>query len=38
MGKNDTDLEEVKKLIDERVAKLTKRLEELEDKIKELEE
>jgi len=38
LGKNDTDLEEVKKLIDERVAKLTKRLEELEDKIKELEE
>ncbi len=38
MGKNDTDLEEVKKLIDERVAKLTKRLEELEDKVKELEE
>jgi len=38
LGKNDTDLEEVKKLIDERVAKLTKRLEELEDKVKELEE
>jgi len=38
LGKNDTDLEEVKKLIDERVAKLAKRLEELEDKIKELEE
>jgi predicted nuclease with TOPRIM domain len=38
LGKNDTDLEEVKKLIDERVAKLEKRIEELEDKVKELEE
>ena len=38
MGKNDTDLEEVKKLIVEQVAKLEKRIEELEDKVKELEE
>ena len=38
MGTNDIDLQEIKKLIDERVAKLEKRIEALENRVNELEE
>jgi len=38
LGTNDIDLQEIKKLIDERAAKLEKRVEELENRVKELEE
>ena len=38
MGTNDIDLQEIKKLIDERVAQLEKRIEALENRVNELEE
>jgi len=38
VGTNDIDLQEIKKLIDERVAKLEKRIEALENRVNELEE
>jgi len=38
VGTNDIDLQEIKKLIDERVAQLEKRIEALENRVNELEE